>query len=236
MQSENSPGSSELYQILAGGGGIDVGSGSYGFPANYEFPTLPSYSEGSPFHPLEISGITDMPQARALAASRNHKEAEKRRRERINSHLDRLRSLLPCNSKTDKASLLAMVIQQVKELKQRTSDITELEMFPSETDEIAVLSGDFYGRSIMKASVCCEDRSDLLPDLIQTLKMLRLKTLRAEMATVGGRIRNDLLVTGEGNSCCDDESIGFLRDALKSLVERSSSSDRSKRRKIVQKR
>lgn len=36
---------------------------------------------------------------RAVAAMRNHKEAEKRRRERINSHLDKLRTLLPCNSK-----------------------------------------------------------------------------------------------------------------------------------------
>ncbi|XP_043692735.1 transcription factor bHLH106 [Telopea speciosissima] len=236
MQSENSPGCSELYEILAGAGGIDVGSGSYGFPMNYDFTAVPSFSGGSPFHPLEMSGITEMPQARALAASRNHKEAEKRRRERINSHLDRLRSLLPCNSKTDKASLLAMVIQHVKELKQQTSDITELELFPSETDEIAVFSGDLYGRSILKASVCCEDRSDLLPDLIQTLKTLHLKTLRAEMATLGGRIRNVLLVTGEGDRCCGDESIGFLRDALKSLVERSSSSDRSKRRRFVDKR
>jgi hypothetical protein len=36
---------------------------------------------------------------RALAASRNHREAEKRRRERIKSHLDRLRSVLSCDPK-----------------------------------------------------------------------------------------------------------------------------------------
>ncbi|KAJ4977952.1 hypothetical protein NE237_008732 [Protea cynaroides] len=232
MQSENSSGSSELYRMIAGACGVDVGP--YGFPENYEFMAVPSFSGGSSFQTLDMSGVTEMPEARALAASRNHKEAEKRRRERINSHLDRLRSLLPCNSKTDKASLLAMVIQHVKELKQQTSKITELELLPSETDEIAVFSDDFCGRSILKASVCCENRSDLLPDLIQTLKSLHLKTLRAEMATLGGRIRNVLLVTGE--DCNTDESIGFLRDALKSLVERSSSSDQSKRRRIPDRR
>ncbi|KAF8396277.1 hypothetical protein HHK36_017892 [Tetracentron sinense] len=233
MQPENMPGSSELYRFLAGNSGIDVGSS--GIPANYDFPAFPSFS-GSSFYPFEMSGITEVPHARALAASRNHKEAEKRRRERINSHLDKLRNLLPCNSKIDKASLLAKVIQHVKELKQQTSEIAELELFPSETDEITVFSGDFSGdgRSVLKASLCCEDRSDLLPDLIETLKSLRLKTLRAEIATLGGRVRNVLLVAGEEDH--SEESIGFLRDALKTLVERSNSGDLSKRRRILDRR
>ncbi|XP_010271836.1 PREDICTED: transcription factor bHLH106-like [Nelumbo nucifera] len=234
MQPENLPGSSELYRLLlAGNGGMDVGG--YGIPSSFDFTANASFS-GSSFYPFEMSGITDMPQARALAASRNHKEAEKRRRERINSHLDKLRTLLPCNSKTDKASLLAKVIQHVKELKQQTSEIPELELFPSETDEITVFPGDFSGtgRLILKASLCCEDRSDLLPDLIETLKSLRLKTIRAEMATLGGRVRNVLVVAGEGDN--SDESIGFLRDALKTLVERSNSGDRSKRRRMIDRR
>ncbi|XVF07088.1 hypothetical protein REPUB_Repub06bG0107700 [Reevesia pubescens] len=232
MQPENS----ELYRFMA-----QNGVGSYGFPAanNTEFPVMQiqsSFSSSSTtYYPLEMSGVTTetTPQDKALAALKNHKEAEKRRRERINSHLNRLRSLLPCNSKTDKASLLAKVVQRVKELKQQALEITDLETLPSETDEITVLSCDYSsdGRLIFKASLCCEDRSDLLPDLIEILKSLHLKTLRAEMASLGGRIRNVLIVAADKDHSI--ESVHFLQNALKSLLERSNSSDRSKRRRLL---
>ncbi|XWS58987.1 hypothetical protein CRYUN_Cryun08bG0081500 [Craigia yunnanensis] len=226
MQPENS----ELYRFMA-----QNGVGPYGFPGNSEFPVMQSFSSSSTYYPLEMSGVTTeaTPQDRALAALKNHKEAEKRRRERINSHLNRLRSLLPCNSKTDKASLLAKVVQRVKELKQQALEITELETLPSETDEITVLSCDYSsdGRLIFKASLCCEDRSDLLPELIEILKSLHLKTLKAEMATLGGRIRNVLIVAAEKDHSI--ESVNFLQNALKSLLERSNSSDRSKRRRVL---
>lgn len=132
---------------------------------------------------------------------------------------------------TDKASLLAKVVQRVKELKQQTSEITNLETVPSETDEISVLSsgGAGDGRLIFKASLCCEDRSDLIPDLIEILKSLHLKTLKAEMATLGGRTRNVLIVAAEKDHSI--ESIHFLQNSLRSLLDRSSSGDRSKRRR-----
>lgn len=125
------------------------------------------------------------------------------------------------------------MIQRVKELKEQTSEITQLETLPSETDEInVILSGDYSddGKSIFKASLCCEDRSELLPELIEILKSLRLKTLKAEMASLGGRIRNILVVSGDGDH--SDESVHSLRDALKTLVDHSSSSGRSKRRRF----
>ncbi|KAK8979689.1 hypothetical protein V6N11_073679 [Hibiscus sabdariffa] len=161
--------------------------------------------------------------AKALAASKSHSEAERRRRERINNHLAKLRSLLPSTTKTDKASLLAEVIQHVKELKRQTCLIAETSPVPTETDELTVDTSDQDGKFVIKASLCCEDRSDLLPDLIKTLKDLRLKTLKAEITTLGGRVKNVLFITGEEDSgvqqqrCC----ISSIQEALKSVMEKT---------------
>lgn len=191
---------------------------------------------------------------RALAASRNHREAEKRRRERIKSHLDRLRNVLACDPKIDKASLLAKAVERVRDLKQRVAGVGEAapaHLFPTEHDEIVVLAS---GGAVFEASVCCDDRSDLLPELIETLRALRLRTLRAEMATLGGRVRNVLVlardaVDGGGGVTGDDgyghaDSAGsadgngggggeFLKEALRALIERpGAAGDRPKRRRV----
>lgn len=169
--------------------------------------------------------------AKALAASKSHSEAERRRRERINNHLANLRSLLPSTTKTDKASLLAEVIQHVKELKRQTSLIEESSPVPTEIDELTVDNESCEdGKFIVKASLCCEDRSDLLPDLIKTLKDLRLKTLKAEITTLGGRVKNVLFITGEEDSYSDDQehqeyTITSIQEALEGVMERSNCDD-----------
>ncbi|TYJ05740.1 hypothetical protein E1A91_A12G184200v1 [Gossypium mustelinum] len=168
--------------------------------------------------------------AKALAASKSHSEAERRRRERINNHLAKLRSLLPSTTKTDKASLLAEVIQHVKELKRQTSLIAETSPVPTEIDELTVDTSEEDGKFVIKASLCCEDRSDLLPDLIKTLKALRLKTLKAEITTLGGRVKNILFITGEEDSSSSAEQqqqqlqycISSIQEALKAVMEKTS--------------
>lgn len=130
---------------------------------------------------------------------------------------------------TDKASLLAEVIQHVKELKRQTSLIAETSPVPTEIDELTVDNEpDQDGKPVIKASICCEDRSDLLPDLIKTLKALRLRTVKAEITTLGGRVKNVLFITGEEESnSCDGEgeqqqhSISSIQEALKAVMEKT---------------
>ncbi|KAJ1293036.1 hypothetical protein BS78_01G037300 [Paspalum vaginatum] len=214
---------------------------------------LPPFFMGSIWPPEATGGGSEEDEAaaaaaaaaahdRAVAASRNHREAEKRRRERIKSHLDRLRNVLACDPKIDKASLLAKAVERVRDLKQRVAGVGEAapaHLFPTEHDEIVVLAP---GGAVFEASVCCDDRSDLLPELIETLRALRLRTLRAEMATLGGRVRNVLVlardvVDGGGGVVEGDDGNGgggeFLKEALKALVERpGAAGDRPKRRRV----
>ncbi|KAM0015221.1 putative transcription factor bHLH family [Helianthus debilis subsp. tardiflorus] len=173
---------------------------------------------------------------KSIAASKSHSEAERRRRERINNHLTKLRSLLPNTTKTDKASLLAEVIQHVKELKCQTSIIAEQIPVPSEIDELTIdNTSDEEGRIVIRASLCCEDRSDLLQDLIKTLKMLRLRTLKAEITTLGRRVKNVLFVTVEdqhSGSSIDNQQgvnhwINAIEEALKAIVEKTNDRDDS---------
>ncbi|KAL5553511.1 hypothetical protein UlMin_040912 [Ulmus minor] len=176
--------------------------------------------------------------AKALAASKSHSEAERRRRERINNHLAKLRSLLPSTTKTDKASLLAEVIQHVKELKRQTSLIAETSPVPTEMDELSVDdASDEEGRFVIKASLCCEDRTDLLPDLIKTLKAMRLRTLKAEITTLGGRVKNVLFITGDEDSSSSGEQqenqqtqqycISSIQEALRGVIEKKNGEDSS---------
>lgn len=51
-----------------------------------------------------------MSDEKALAALKSHSEAERRRRERINKHLDTLRGLVPCTDKVRLRSLFYIVI------------------------------------------------------------------------------------------------------------------------------
>lgn len=187
-------------------------------------------------HELNKMTAQEIMDAKALAASKSHSEAERRRRERINNHLAKLRSLLPSTTKTDKASLLAEVIQHVKELRRQTSIIAETSPVPTETDELTVdpASDGQDGKFIIKASLCCDDRSDLLPDLIKALKSLRLRTLKAEITTLGGRVKNVLFVTqdppsGEDQDNQDDQpcSISSIQDVLKAVMEKSGGGDES---------
>ncbi|XAR48501.1 hypothetical protein NMG60_11031346, partial [Bertholletia excelsa] len=169
-------------------------------------------------------------------AARKHAVAERRRRWRIKGHMETLRQLLIENvstSRTVKATILTEAVRQVKELK-RAADAALREvgedrhvssgegspafMFPGEADEAAVSYCNISGRKAAKATVCCEDWPGLNRDLTEAIRSVGATAVRAEMATVGGRTRAEVVVewrAGGGG----EEDVGSLRRALKALVE-----------------
>lgn len=94
-----------------------------------EIGGMPSYFMAS-LYPGEMGGggggcvEAAVPMDRALLASKNHREAEKRRRERIKSHLDRLRTILACDPKVclicldafSSYQLLRLLVLEVKNI------------------------------------------------------------------------------------------------------------------------
>ncbi|KAG4975249.1 hypothetical protein JHK87_032070 [Glycine soja] len=180
---------------------------------------------------LPIEGAAE---ERAISASKSHRQAEKRRRDRINAQLATLRKLIPKSDKMDKAALLGSVIDQVKDLKRKAMDVSRAFTVPTEIDEVSihhdhVLQDEsctekvnkLKDNIVIKASVCCDDRPELFPELIQVLKGLRLTAVKADIASVGGRIKSILVLCSK-----DSESVclATLKQSLKSAVTKIASS------------
>lgn len=108
------------------------------------------------------------------------------------------------------------------------------ESIPSETDEITVISlkNDVNdGRIIIKASMSCEDGSNVLADMIQTLSSMQLTPVRVEIVAIGGRVRNIILVECdcERDECA--ELVECVREALSCLVGSDLGSNKSSKRR-----
>ncbi|KAL2521764.1 transcription factor bHLH [Forsythia ovata] len=206
----------------------------------YSIPSFYELGNCSDFLQTEMSNLENenlsprsMAEAKAVAANNSHKEAERRRRKRINAHIATLKNILPNTIKTDKASLLAEAVRRVRELKKTTAELTAMEeedtddisntklkcIFPSETDELKVSHCD-DNSGLIKASICCEDRPEIILELIQALKSVKGKVMRAEMATVGGRTKSILWVQILG-TVGNEDSLGTLRRALKVVMDKS---------------
>lgn len=124
---------------------------------------------------------------------------------------------------TDKASLLAEVIDQVKTLKRQVSEIYEYGPIPTDHDDISVekVASAAEGRILIRASLCCDDRPELMTDLKEAIDTLRLRTLKAEISTLGGRIKNVFIVTLKEEAVEPDEDafIKRLREALRLVMD-----------------
>ncbi|KAL4573261.1 hypothetical protein LXL04_020060 [Taraxacum kok-saghyz] len=161
---------------------------------------------------------------KALMALRNHSEAERRRRERINGHLSMLRSLIPGTSKMDKASLLAEVISYLKQMRKTATESSKGVLIPMDIDEVKVeqqddtgLNGSSYS---IKASLCCEYKHEVLSDLKEALDGLHLKSIRAEIATLGSRMINLFVITGIKDDVNIKDILNSVRQALISVLDK----------------
>ncbi|KAL1147147.1 hypothetical protein V6Z11_A10G035100 [Gossypium hirsutum] len=160
----------------------------------------------------------------------SHSEAERRRRERINAHLDTLRTLLPYREKMDKATLLGEVVRQVKELKKAATEASKGFLVPVDDDEVIVetCNDEANGTYCFKASICCDYRPQLLTDLRQALDCLPIKMVKAEISTLGSRLRKDFVFTGCRTTAHGDDAESWqhlacsVRRALNSVLEKAS--------------
>ncbi|KAJ0983895.1 hypothetical protein J5N97_002251 [Dioscorea zingiberensis] len=179
---------------------------------------------------------------RSASALRVHSQAEKLRRERINAHLSTLRRMLfPDAHKMDKASLLGKVVEQVKELKRKTMDIDKSYAIPSATNEVIVESkcdDEVISDNkvfFIKASVCCDDRPDLFASMINAFQVLNVRTVRADMMSLGGRVHIVFILCnkeGQESTVCLSSLMESIRQALTRVV--SSDVASGKRRRLMQ--
>ncbi|RWW43009.1 hypothetical protein BHE74_00051403, partial [Ensete ventricosum] len=125
----------------------------------------------------------------------------------------------------EKAALLAQVISHVKKLKRNAAEINKSCTIPSDADEVRVEVETIAGKLIVRASLCCDDRPEILADLRQTLTGLHLKPVRAEISTLGGRMKNVLMMTSEGNFSNLDKHlfVASVHQALNSVLDRVNS-------------
>ncbi|KAK7300511.1 hypothetical protein RJT34_11356 [Clitoria ternatea] len=171
---------------------------------------------------------------RTAIASKSHSQAEKRRRDRINAQLATLRKLIPKSDKMDKAALLGSVVDHVKDLKRKAMDVSKATTVPTETDEVTIdyhpaqdenytKVNIFKDNIVIKASVCCDDRPELFPELIQVLKGLRLKAVEADITSVGGRIKSMLVLCSKDKEDGTNVCLSTLKQSLKSAVNKIAS-------------
>ncbi|XP_043689738.1 transcription factor bHLH30-like [Telopea speciosissima] len=175
-------------------------------------------------------GQKTIPETKAIAALKSHSEAERRRRERINAHLATLRKLVPCTEKMDKAALLAEVISNVKELKRNAIEASKGFIIPMDVNEVRVEpheDGSSGGPFSIRATLCCDHRPKLFSDLRQALEALHLKTMRAEISTLGSRVKNVFVMTSRIEGSADNTEVrhflaSSVRQALRNVLDRAS--------------
>ncbi|GFP79710.1 transcription factor bhlh30 [Phtheirospermum japonicum] len=164
-------------------------------------------------------------ETKTIAALKSHSEAERRRRERINAHLETLRALIePSKEKMDKATLLAEVISHVKQLKKTAKQATQGLHLPMDTDDVQVeildnnnnVCNDSF---LLRASICCNHSPELLSDLRRAVNELPVQVLKCEISILGDRVKCVFLITTKSELI-----VSSVREALGNILDKVSAS------------
>lgn len=129
----------------------------------------------------------------------------------------------------DKATLLAEVITQVRELKKKVVEASQGFLIPMDADEVRVescnIDGAEDGAVSYRASLCCDDRPQLFSELKQAIDGLQLEMVKVETSTLGNRVKNEFVYT-----CCRGDHINteecqsmasHVHQTLTSLLEKA---------------
>lgn len=234
MNSGPFSGAAGLYEGFYGGFGGGGGHGhDHGFSTQMGASTSSVLLDGGARQLDAAVDVTDVPkrkgggerEEKAATALRSHSEAERRRRERINTHLATLRNMVPCTDKMDKAALLAEVIAHVQKLKADAARIGKHCPVPSGADEVTVVQQasahpHHGGALLVKATLSCADGcADLFADVRRALQPLAPRVVGADVTTLGGRVRLTVLVAREGAV-----TAASVRQALQSVLDGVASS------------
>lgn len=129
----------------------------------------------------------------------------------------------------DKASLLAEVIRHMRELKTNVEEDCKGILIPMDTDEVRVEKQGDGNPYLIEASLCCDYKPGLFSDLRQALDALHLIILKAEMATLEGRVKNVFLVASckewDSKDAAVRISTSNLDQTLRSVLDKFSASE-----------
>lgn len=121
----------------------------------------------------------------------------------------------------DKPRVLTEAVTQLKELRKNVAQQLELSslFIPSENDVVIINYCDNINEErTVKTTICCEDRPSLNRDLSSAIQSVQGRVIKAEMATVGGRTKAELVVVlGKANG--GEKDVGQLKRTLKAVVE-----------------
>ncbi|KAH7435656.1 hypothetical protein KP509_06G073900 [Ceratopteris richardii] len=95
---------------------------------------------------------------------------------------------------------------------------------PSESNELIVEGEPVSetGLVMIRVALCCDDRPDLMADLKQALETLKLRTIKVEMSTLGGRMKNDFWVVPRDDCGEHDPEVlkKGVQEALQAVMEK----------------